>query len=64
MSDENRRFAGLEITSKTVKLVYGYVQDGLVYVLHALESSVHALDGGVVVESENLTFHEQDLLSW
>lgn len=53
--DTNRRYAAMEISSKTVKLIYGYVQDGLVYVLHALESSVTALDGGVVVESDALS---------
>jgi cell division protein FtsA len=55
MGEDNVRYAALEITSKTVKLVYGYVQDGQVFVLHALESNVQALDGGRIVESDALT---------
>ena len=39
---EYRRYAALEITSKAVKLVYGFVQKDLVYVLYAGEASVDA----------------------
>ncbi len=53
--NDGRRYTALEISSKTVRLVYGYVLDGLVYVLHALESNVNALDAGFVVESDALT---------
>ena len=53
--DEERRYAALEITSKAVRIVYGYYQDGKVYVLHALETSVNAIDGGMVSDSESLT---------
>ena len=54
-NESNRRYAAMEISSKTVKLIYGYVQDDLVYVLHALETNVNAVESGVVVESEALT---------
>jgi cell division protein FtsA len=54
MSNENKRYAALEITSKCVRLVYGFVQDEKVYVLHALESSCNALEKGAVVESDAL----------
>ena len=53
--DDDRRYAALEITSKSVRLVYGYCQDGKVYVLHALETNVNALDGGIVIEQDTLT---------
>lgn len=52
--DSNKKYAALEITSKCVRLVYGFVQDEKVYVLHALESSCNALEKGVVVESDAL----------
>lgn len=55
MAEELRRFVALEIASKAVRLVCGYTQDGLVYVLHALETSANALDAGQVVESDTLT---------
>ncbi len=54
MGNENKRYAALEITSKCVRLVYGFVQDEKVYVLHALESSCSALERGLVVESDSL----------
>lgn len=53
--DNDKRYAALEITSKAVRLVYGYCQDGKVYVLHALETVVNALDGGIVADQEALT---------
>lgn len=52
---EYRRYAALEITSKAVKLVYGFVQKELVYVLYAGEASVDALVGGQLVNSDVLT---------
>ena len=52
---EIKRYTALEISSKTVRLVHGYALDGYVYVLHALESNVNALDAGFVVESDALT---------
>ena len=54
-NSEIKRYTALEISSKTVRLVHGYALDGLVYVLHALESNVNALDAGFVVESDALT---------
>ncbi len=54
MSNENKRYAALEITSKCVRLVYGFVQDEKVYVLHALESSCNGLEKGMVIESDAL----------
>ena len=54
-TNDIRRYTALEISSKTVRLVHGYALDGLVYVLHALESNVNALDAGFVVESDALT---------
>ena len=54
-TNDNGRYTALEISSKTVRLVHGYTLDGLVYVLHALESNVNALDDGFVVESDALT---------
>lgn len=53
--NDDKRYAALEITSRAVRLVYGYLQDGKVYVLHALETSVKALDGGFVQDYESLT---------
>lgn len=53
--NDDRRYAALEITSRAVRLVYGYCQDGKVYVLHALETGVNALDGGLVSDQEALT---------
>ena len=53
--EEDKKYAALEITSKAVRLVYGYYQDDKVYVLHALETTVNALDGGLVVDQEALT---------
>ena len=54
-NNEIKRYTALEISSKTVRLVHGYALDGYVYVLHALESNVNALDAGFVVESDALT---------
>lgn len=54
LDEENKRYAALEITSKAVRLVYGYCLDGTVYVLHALETGVNALDGGQVAEHDLL----------
>jgi cell division protein FtsA len=54
LDEENKRYAALEITSKAVRLVYGYCLDGVVYVLHALETGVTALDGGIVAEHDVL----------
>ena len=54
-NNESKRYTALEISSKSVRLVHGYALDGLVYVLHALESNVNALDAGFVVESDALT---------
>lgn len=53
--NDDKRYAALEITSRAVRLVYGYCQDGKVYVLHALETGVNALDGGLVSDQEALT---------
>lgn len=53
--DENKRYAALEITNCSVRLVYGYAQDGRVYVLHALESNVNAIEDGYVNNQEVLT---------
>lgn len=53
--EDDRRYAAIEITSKFVRLVYGYCQDGKVYVLHALETNVSALDGGIVTELDTIT---------
>ena len=52
--NDDKRYAALEITSRAVRLVYGYFQDGKVYVLHALETSVKALDGGLVQDYDAL----------
>lgn len=54
-NSEIKRYTALEISSKSVRLIHGYALDGLVYVLHALESNVNALDAGFVVESDALT---------
>ena len=54
-NNDIKRYTALEISSKSVRLVHGYALDGLVYVLHALESNVNALDAGFVVESDALT---------
>lgn len=53
--DKNKRYAAIEITSKSVRLVYGYCQDDKVHVLHALETSINALDGGIVTDMEQVT---------
>ena len=53
--DENKRYAALEITSRAVRLVYGYCQDNKVHVLHAVETSINALDGGIVTDFEQVT---------
>lgn len=53
--DKNKRYAALEITSKSVRLVYGYFQDNKVHVLHALETSINALDGGIVTDMDQVT---------
>lgn len=52
--NDDRRYAALEITSKAVRLVYGYLQDDKVYVLHALETNVSCLDGGVINDMDTL----------
>lgn len=52
--DENKRYAALEITSSAIRLVYGYAQDGKVYVLHALESRVSALENSYVIDQDLL----------
>lgn len=54
-NNEIKRYTALEISSKSVRLVHGYALDGQVYVLHALESNVNALDAGFVIESDALT---------
>ena len=53
--EENKRYAALEITSRAVRLVYGYCLDDKVHVLHAVETSINALDGGVVTDFEQVT---------
>ena len=53
--EENKRYTALEITSKAVRLVYGYYLDGKVHVLHAVETSINALDGGMVNDFEQVT---------
>ena len=53
--DKNKRYAAIEITSKSVRLVYGYCQDDKVHFLHALETSLNALDGGIVTNMEQVT---------
>lgn len=53
--ETNKHYCALEISSRTVRLVYGFVYEGLVRVLHAVETNVDALKDGFVEPSDALT---------
>ena len=59
----NKHFCALEISSRAVRLVYGFVYEGLVRVLHAVETNVDALKDGYVETSDALTMAIKNVIS-
>lgn len=53
--ENNHRYVALEITSKIVRLVVGFVLDGTVHVLHALESRISGVSNGQIVDETNVS---------
>lgn len=52
--ESNKKFAGLEITSKVIRLLVGFTMSDQVYILHSLESKIDSIANGMVLDADSL----------
>ncbi len=61
--NNNNRYVALEITSKIARLVIGFVLDGTVHILHALETDISGVSNGQIEDENSVSNAIKKLIS-